>query len=132
MVEQLDGMPEGTLGFRLSGKVNLDEYLQILSPIREKLERGEKVSFLTETAADFEGLDMGALWEDLKVAGTMGLKYRSSWERIAVVTDKDWIRRGVSAFEWVIPGEIRVFEPGELERAKSWTGGTVDRLDNSS
>lgn len=124
MVEQLGGMPEGTLGFRLSGKVNLDEYLQILDPIQEKLERGEQVSFLTETAPDFEGLDMGAMWEDLKVAGTMGLKYRSSWERIAVVTDKDWIRRGVSAFEWVIPGEIRVFEPGELETAKAWTGGS--------
>jgi hypothetical protein len=23
-----------------------------------------------------------------------------------------------------MPGEIRVFEPGELESAKAWTGGT--------
>jgi hypothetical protein len=61
--------------------------------------------------------------EYLKAAGTVGLKHRSAWERLAVVTDKDWIRHGVAAFAWVIPGEIRVFDPGELENAKPWTGG---------
>lgn len=54
-------MPSDTLGFRLSGKLTRDEYFQILDPVREKLERGEKVSFLVETAAGFHGLDMGAL-----------------------------------------------------------------------
>jgi hypothetical protein len=39
------------------------------------------------------------------------------------VTDKDWIRNAIAAFAWVIPGEIRVFEPHELAEAKAWTGG---------
>ena len=116
-------MPEGTLGFRLSGRIDREEYFRILDPIKEQLERGERVSFLVEALDDFHGLDLGALWEDLKVAGSVGLKYRSSWERLAVVTDKDWMRHGIAAFAWVIPGEIRVFEPGELEGAKAWTGG---------
>jgi SpoIIAA-like len=123
VVEELEGMPEGTLGFRLSGRISRDEYFRILNPIREKLERGEKVSFLVATAPDFHGLDFGALWEDLKVAGSVGLKYRSSWDRLAVVTDKDWIRHGIAGFAWVIPGEIRVFDPDELAHAKAWTGG---------
>ena len=116
-------MPAGTLGFRISGKLTRQEYFQLLDPIREQLERGERVSFLVATAADFQGLDLGALWEDVKVAGTVGLRYRSSWERLAVVTDKDWMRHGIAAFGWVIPGEIRVFDPDELEQAKAWTGG---------
>jgi SpoIIAA-like len=123
VVDELEGMPDGTLGFRISGKISREEYFQLLEPIREQLERGEKVSFLVETAPDFHGLDGGALWEDLKTGGSVGLKYRSSWERLAVVTDKDWIRHGIAACAWVIPGEIRVFEPGELEDAKAWTGG---------
>ena len=53
----------------------------------------------------------------------MGLKYRASWERLAVVTDKDWMRHAISAFGWLTPGEIRVFDPDELEAAKAWTGG---------
>ncbi len=122
MVEQLE-MPAGTLGFRISGKLTREEYFQLLDPIREQLERGERVSFLVATAPDFQGLDLGALWEDVKVAGTVGLRYRSSWERLAVVTDKDWMRHGIAAFGWLIPGEIRVFDPDELEQAKAWTGG---------
>ena len=122
MVELLEGMPPGTLGFRLSGKIGREEYFQVLDPVREKLERGEKVSFLVETAEDFEGLDLGALWEDMKAAGSVGLKHRSAWERLAVVTDKDWIRHGIAAFSWVIPGEIRVFEPVQLDEAKAWIG----------
>jgi len=122
VVEQLE-MPAGTLGFRISGKLTREEYFRLVDPIREQLERGERVSFLVATAPDFQGLDLGALWEDMKVAGSIGLRYRSSWERLAVVTDKDWMRNGIAAFGWVIPGEIRVFDPGELERAKTWTGG---------
>ena len=124
MVEQIDGMAAGTLGFRLSGRITRDEYFQMLNPIREQLDQGKKVSFLVETAPDFHGLDLGALWEDMKVAGTVGLKYRSSWERLAVVTDKDWMRHGVAAFSWLIPGQIRVFEPAALEEAKAWTGAS--------
>jgi hypothetical protein len=122
VVEQLQ-MPAGTLGFRISGRLTREEYFQLLDPIREQLERGERVSFLIATAPDFSGLDVGAMWEDVKVAGSVGLRYRSSWERLAVVTDKDWMRHGVAAFGWVIPGEIRVFDPDELEQAKAWTGG---------
>ena len=123
MVERIDGMAPGTFGFRLSGRITREEYFQILDPITEQLERGEKVSFLVDAGEDFHGLDVGALWEDVKAAGSVGLRYRSSWERLAVVTDKDWMRHGIAVFGWVIPGEIRVFEPGELEAAKAWTGG---------
>ena len=125
MVERLEGMAAGTLGFRLSGRITRDEYFEILDPIREQLERGEQVSFLVETAPDFQGLDLGALWEDVKAAGSIGLRYRSSWARLGVVTDKDWIRHGIAAFGWLIPGEIRVFEPGALDDAKAWTGGSA-------
>jgi hypothetical protein len=97
----------------------------MLDPVRELLERGEKVSFLVQTDADFRGLDLAALWEDAKAAGSVGLKYRSSWDRLAVVTDKDWLRHAVVAFGWLSPGELRVFEPDQLEDAKAWTGGAT-------
>ena len=94
MVERIEGMPGDTLGFRLSGKLDRDEYFRILDPVKEKLERGEKVSFLVETAPDFSGLDMAAL-RGREGRPSPGLKYRSSWERLAVVTDKDWMRNAI-------------------------------------
>lgn len=113
------------MGFRLSGKVTRDEYHELLAPVTAALERGERVRYLVATAPDFHGLELGALWEDVKAAGTIGLKHHASWERFAVVTDKEWMRNAVAAFGWVSPGELSVFEPGELEAAKTWvaTGG---------
>jgi hypothetical protein len=125
VVEPIADMPAGTLGFRVSGRISREEYFQMLDPVHELLEQGEKVSFLVQTDADFRGLDLAALWEDTKAAGSVGLKYRTSWDRLAVVTDKDWLRHAVAAFGWVSPGELRVFEPAQLEDAKAWTGGAT-------
>ena len=121
MVERIDGPPEGVLGFRLRGKLSRDEYTkELMQPIYDALERGDRLRILIDLPDDFEGLDAGALWEDLKAAGSVGLKHRSAWERFAVVTGKDWVRHGVSVFGWMSPGELRVFEPGQLDRAAAW------------
>ena len=33
------------------------------------------------------------------------------------------MRNAIAVAGWLMPGEIRVFEPGELEQAKAWTAG---------
>ena len=114
MIEAIPGLPPGTLGFRASGTITRDEYHdQVIAPVRAALEQG-KLSILFETAPDFSGMELGALWEDTKAAGTIGLKHLSDWGRIAVVTDKDWMRHAVSAFGWLSPGEYRVFDAGDV------------------
>ena len=94
-----------------------------MTPIHAALDRGEKLNIYSELAGDFDGLDLGALWEDVKAAGSVGLKHRSSWQRMALVTDKDWIRHGASALGWLSPGELRVFEPPERDSAVAWVAG---------
>jgi len=121
MVEPIDGLPHGVLGFRLTGKLDRDEYHDaLMTPIYAALERGEKLRLLVELPDEFHGLDAGALWEDLKAAGSVGLKHRSAWERFAVVTDKDWVRQGVAVFGWLSPGELRVFADDERAQATAW------------
>jgi len=122
MVEKIDDLPAGVIGFRISGKITHDEYHELVDPVREALDRGEKVRYLVETAPDFHGLDAGALWQDVKAGASIGLGHRSSWERCAVVTDKDWMRQAISAFGWLSPGELRIYEPSELDAAKAWLG----------
>ena len=125
MVERLADMPGGTLGFRVSGKLTRGEYHEMLAPVRELIDRGEPLSLLIVTDPDFSGLDAGALWEDVKAAGTIGLGHRSSWRRVAVVTDKEWMRHAMSAFGWLAPGEVSLFDPDDLAAAKAWLGGTA-------
>ena len=120
MIEQLTDLPSGILGFRASGKITSDEYRQMIQPIYAALERGEKLNIYFELADDFSGLDLGALWQDVRAAGSVGLKHRSSWQRMALVTDKDWVRHGASAFGWLAPGELRLFSLGERDAARAW------------
>jgi SpoIIAA-like len=124
MIETVSDLPAGTRGFRASGKISSQEYRELMEPIYAALDRGEKLNIYFELADDFHGLDWGALLQDMKAAGSVGLKHRSSWERMALVTDKDWVRHGANAFGWLAPGELRLFEPGEREEARAWLGAS--------
>lgn len=125
MVEGVAELPDGVLGFRAIGKISGDEYRELMKPIYAALEHGEKLNIYFELAEDFHGLDLAALWEDLKAAGSVGLKHRSSWQRMAVVTDKDWIRHGAAVAGWLAPGELRLFDPDERPAAKAWVAETL-------
>jgi hypothetical protein len=124
MIETVSDLPAGTLGFRASGKISSQEYRELMEPIYAALDRGEKLNIYFELSDDFHGLDWGALLQDMKAAGSVGLKHRSSWERMALVTDKDWVKHGANAFGWLAPGELRLFEPGEREEARAWLGAS--------
>jgi hypothetical protein len=123
VIEEIPDLPPNTIGFRASGTITRDEYHdQIVTALRSALGHGT-VNVMFETAPDFRGLDLGALWEDTKAARTIGLKHLSDFGRIAVVTDKDWMRHAVSGFGWLSPGEYRVFEPDESDEARRWLAG---------
>jgi len=64
----------------------------------------------------FEGLSGGALWQDIK----MGVSDLTRWERIALVTDIDWLVRLTVLFGWMTPGELRHFPLAEREAAIAW------------
>ena len=124
VIEPID-MPPGSLAFRASGRLTRDEYQdELMRPILAALDRGESINLLFETAPDFRGLDVGALWEDVKAAGTVGLAQRSRWRRMALVTDKDWVRHGASVFGWLAPGELRLFDLSERDKARAWMAET--------
>jgi hypothetical protein len=124
VVERLADLPAGLLGFRISGRLSRDDYTDVLlPPVREAVERGDKVRMLVVMGPDFTGLEPGALWEDLKAAADLGIRHRSSWERVAIVTDAEWLRRAVELLGWLAPGQIRVFPLSDVDAAKAWLVG---------
>jgi hypothetical protein len=56
------------------------------------------------------------MWDDAK----LGMKHLTGWEKMALVSDVEWIRRAVKIFGLAIPGHIRVFHNSELAEAKRW------------
>jgi hypothetical protein len=122
LIERLTDMPPGTLGFRVTGEVEREDYDNVLTPeLNRAAEAGPlRTLYVIETLDEMEP---GALWADAKLGFDLGLRHRDAWVRSSIVTDIDWITRAAKLFAWMIPGEVRVFPLAELEQAKAWTAG---------
>ena len=117
MIRIIEGLPDNVLGAEAIGKVTDEDYENVLAPAaREKLEAHSKIRYVYVLGEEFEGWTAGAMWEDAKLGG--GDLRR--WEKVAVVTDKDWVRHAVKGFGWMIPGDVSVFSMAELDAAKGW------------
>jgi SpoIIAA-like len=123
MIEQLAEMPAGTVGFRVAGEVEREDYRDVLVPLlRRALDAGGglRTLYLIE---DLDEIESGALWADAKLGFDLGVRHHGAWVRSAIVTDLDWMARATRLFAWMIPGEARVFETAALESAKQWVAG---------
>jgi SpoIIAA-like len=115
MIKALDDLPEGVIGFETSGQLEARDYKDVLIPAIEHAAEAGKVRVVV-VIDDFGGLSGGALWEDLKLAAG----HLRSLNRFALVTDSEWMRHFVTAFGWMIPGEIKHFPLADRAAAVEW------------
>jgi hypothetical protein len=124
MIEQLKDVPEDVLAFVCNGRVTRADYDAVLVPaVINALRSHDKVRLYYETAADFVGIDPGAIWEDFKV----GVEHLSRWERVAVVTDIEWIRQTMRFFSFLMPGAMKAFPSSQVAEARAWIVAKGDR-----
>jgi hypothetical protein len=117
MIEQIPDLPDNVLGFTAKGTVTSDDYESVIIPAVEKLfSRQSKVRFLYHLGEEFTGFEAAAMWDDTK----LGLKHLTGWERMAVVSDVEWIRAAVKIFGLAMPGHVRVYHNDALSDAKQW------------
>jgi hypothetical protein len=117
MIEQLMSFPENVLAFVCNGRVAKADYDAVLVPaVMNALKRNDKVRLYYETSADFAGIEPGAMWEDFKV----GMEHIMRWERVAVVTDIEWIKQTMRFFSFLIPGAMKSFPASEAALARAW------------
>ena len=126
MIRVIENMPVGTIGVEAVGKVTEDDYRNVLVPaVTAALERGD-VRLLYVLGKDFDSYSAGALWADTKLlAGN-----RKAWNKVAIVSDADWLENSIKAFGWLMPGEVKVFETDEVHDAKEWLVGLDDDDDD--
>jgi hypothetical protein len=116
MLEVMENLPAGVLGFRANGQVTASDYSDVLRPaVDAVLKRGDDVRIVIEFV-DWSGMSGGAVWEDLK----MGIERFTKWKRIALVTDVDWMRHATSVFGWMMPGDVKTFSIADRDAAIKW------------
>ncbi|MEJ2644757.1 MAG: STAS/SEC14 domain-containing protein [Gammaproteobacteria bacterium] len=117
MLEKIPDLPDNVLGFRAKGTVTAGDYEEVIIPAVEALfSRYDKIRFLYHLGEEFSGFEAAAMWDDAK----LGLKHLTGWERMAIVSDVEWIRTAIRAFGVAIPGQIRVFHNREFAEASRW------------
>jgi SpoIIAA-like len=117
MIERLTDFPANVLAFKCHGRVTKADYDTVLVPaVKDALKSHAKVRLYYEVAADFDGIEAGAAWEDFKV----GIEHLTRWERMAVVTDVDWIKHTIHFFGFMMPGEMKFFPLAEAAQARAW------------
>ncbi|HZM81526.1 MAG TPA: STAS/SEC14 domain-containing protein [Candidatus Limnocylindrales bacterium] len=120
MIEEISGMPAGTIGLRASGKVSADDYKTVLEPVlRAVVERGEPIKLMYVLADDTD-YSAGAAVQDMKTGATLGVPHLSAWRKTALVSDADWVDRVAHAFGWMMPGAFHTFATADMDAAKSW------------
>jgi hypothetical protein len=118
VIEALTDLPDGVIGFEVSGKLVASDYTDVMLPaVLEAAERG-KIR-LVLVIAGFDGLSGGAVWQDLK----LGVEHLRAWKRVAVVTDLEWMTHLLALFGWMTPGEVSHFPMAERAEAVAWAAG---------
>jgi SpoIIAA-like len=122
MIERLAGFPDNVVALAAKGQVTRADYEQVVVPeVARVFKSHGKANFYYELGPQFTGLEPGAAWEDLKES----VRHFGGWDKMAVVTDVEWIKRLVSGFGAIMPGEVRVFPYAEAAMARAWVIGGV-------
>jgi len=117
MIEELSGLPDGTIGFRATGKVTGADYDQVLTPaIDRAIEEHDRIKLLAVLGPDFDGYSLEAAWDDTR----LGLRHWSGFERCAVATDAGWIKAAVKAVGFMMPCPVKIFAINEQDDARRW------------
>ncbi len=121
MIERIDDMADGTVGFLLEGKLTDEDYNDVLAPgLREAAASGE-VRLLVVGAKGFDLGSLKARFEEARSDPNLDLGHSRDWHRVAVVADTNFVlRRSFPLFARVIPVEMKLFEAKQEAEARSW------------
>src|SRR5512132_435926 len=125
MIQLIQGLPDAVVGLEAIGEVESADYQAIAAPaVKHALERHPKIRLVHVLDERFTGYTAGGAWQDAMI----GLANPRSFDRIAVVTDSESIRRLVTLGGWTIPGELRLFPNRERKQAEAWAREGLDAL----
>ena len=117
MMDLMQNLPDHVVGIIASGEVTANDYETFLVPaIEAKLVGQGKLRILYQLGPEFKGFTSGAMWDDLK----LGVAHLTAWEKVAVVTDVDWISNATRLFGFAMPCPVKVFSNKEIADATRW------------
>ena len=120
MIKQLENLPENMVGFSAEGDVTEEDYENsVLPACKRVVEKTGTLNFMLVLNTDVKNFTYGAWMQD----AYLGIKNLFKWNHVAIVTDKDGIRKLTDIMSVFVPGEFKGFEHSELQDAIDWVSG---------
>ena len=117
MIDILPGYPDDVLAVSGAGRITAEDYRKVLVPEAEaRIARNGSLAVLYFLGPKYQAFTSSAVWSDLM----FGLSHWSTFGRIALVTDVEWIRASASLFAPFFHGAFRIFGAGDLGAASAW------------
>jgi hypothetical protein len=119
MIELIPDLPGNVVGAIAAGHVTGQDYESVLIPAVENAIRAHgRVRFLYHLGPGFEGYSAAVAWDDTR----LGLAHLKAWERLAVVTDKEWVAAAMRVFAFATPCPVKVFPNSRHADVLDWIG----------
>src|ERR1700710_2026340 len=105
-------IPPGTIGFEAVGEVDDDDFEDTVEPVlRQVIADGRQVRLLYLLGTRLHEYEGDALKQEMKFA----VRHPTAYERIAVVSDEEWLRPALRLLSVLVPGQLRGFRVAELQ-----------------
>ena len=105
MIELIPTNTDNLIGCKIDGKINTEDVVRIAEYIEDKFMKNKRPRIYVEVIK-LEGISLEALFEDLK----LGIKHFNDFDKKAIVTDKEWMKKVTAVGDKVFPNiEVRCF-----------------------
>lgn len=117
MIERMMGMPDGTIGFYVSGSTQAGEVRQSMLPVlRHAQDKGELLKVLYVVDSSALPWSLGVLAKHIRHA----LKHASAIERCALVCDDRALRHWARRVGSTLPFAVRAYGEQDQSMALAW------------
>ena len=116
-IMQIEGLPSDVVGVDIRGLITSQDYTGTLIPlVTQREQKHGKLKMLCVLGDYFDGYSPGAMWDDMR----FGFSHLTTFSKLALVTDQEWIRNSAKIFGMLMPTEVMVFDVADLDDAKHW------------
>jgi len=116
MIEIIPFEEGNIIGLRLNGRIEDEEFDEVVEKIEEMLKEHDKLRVYAEVEK-IGGMSVNTLMKDIHFK----LKHWRDFEKEAVVSDKSWLESWVGIADKLFPHiEVKHFSFEEKDKAKEW------------
>jgi SpoIIAA-like len=117
MIEVLKDLPPYIAAFKTTGKVTKEDYEKVVIPFIDRVaKKYGKINFLLCLETDVSNYTAGAWMDDAFI----GIKHFTHWNKIAIVSQQDSVKKITDLLGNFIPGETKGFKTDDLAAAIYW------------